>query len=225
LYRSWTKGTGDFRCSFLSRMLWLASNRQKRFIVQQIAEDAFNKTKVSVGQGINRVCTPERVWATVIDKKVIEKTHHYEPVRRSATLPTRAPMFDHDLFTPVFRPSLQDKATRDLTLTTVSSNKEPTWYTAGHLNKSRPHLDLILAESARASGDISLMRHCWLSRLVTTGMVVRRVGTETWHVGAGSIASVCAFGWPVRGVEGPIAGFLPSDEPNAHGDRNRDEPG
>ena len=182
------------------RMLAFCSIVQNRIIVQQMCEDAFNKTKLRVAKNTNNVCTAQTLMGTTIDVGVIGKTHHYEAVSRDSELGSRCPPVDRNLFEPIFRPAKMEPALRDLNIKSIVGYGQPSWYSAGTGNMMAPVLDLMVTQDALSAGNLELISSSWLCRLARAKLLIRKFGAADWMLSLGDIGSTSTLSWPTIAV-------------------------
>ena len=134
--------------------------------------------------------------AVAIDTGVLSSLNKFEEVDRITQPVARNQKFQSHAFKPVLRPDLQDARTRDLNLRSVVGTGDATWFSPSSENAYAPFADIISRREARAKGNFECMKYLWLSRLLCTRMLIRKVGAADWQLSLGCTHSTLAVAWP-----------------------------
>ena len=196
-----------------ARLEKLVRFRQRRILSEEVAENMFNKAKASVSGQRRQCCNAAHVMATVLDTKVLEKTHHFDAIDRQVVPAKRSPEFEADTFKPYFKPKDIDKETLELDLKSVVSSSDPDWYSPGATGMAQPYCDIIVRRQAFADGNIALAEFAWLSRLAWSKQLLQKVGEEQKYISLGNTLSDVAWAWPavecsfLKGTYKPLLDF------------------
>lgn len=170
-------------------------SRSKRLLTSQPLEDAFNRQKARVSKtAIKRVADETTFW-TLIDRKVLEKVHHFQRPSVSTTAPIR----DAALNTAAFRPQARNVWPELRKI--IGPESTPRWHHPGanHVNASLGDLHVMraLMDSNTTHKAKTLQT---VSKLLNgPNLMVRCPGLWTgdpWVFVLGPLSDCCYIGWP-----------------------------
>ena len=158
-------------------------------------DEMFNRGKHNIASSSNTRCTPERIWAVVLDKEVMSGLNHFDEVDRNDVTPVRAQTLDHRLFHANTNKKKMTDAMKVFNPGSIVSRKEATWFSPAASNVRRPFCDIKLARMCQLLGDVSLMQYSWLCRLCTSRLLIRKKGTFAWSLCLGNVCQAFVEVW------------------------------
>lgn len=100
-------------------------------------------------------------------------------------------------FHPPLRQTRQRPELQVLDLKSVCGYGNATWYTPQAQSCMRPVADMIAARQAN-NQELGFLDRCWLCRVVSKRMLIRRAGTEDWFFALGDICGTLVVAWPAK---------------------------
>ena len=182
----------------MARLRDLVLHKTTRATCSQVVEDMFNVVKSATDRKSNSVAGHKFAMAKVIDSQLLETKHHFTEVSRQSEIIPRSTEFPDTAFTPALRKDRLDERMKQARLTDISGREEATWYSPGAVGYCAPFADLQALRDADRSGQWELLGDRSYCRLIQRSIGFRRVGTEQWFLGVGSIDGSVAIGWPLE---------------------------
>ena len=171
-----------------------------RHIAQQCVEDAFNCVKSANSKKSNSTCTSSFAWATLLDKKLLETKYEFREVDRRVEIPDRNATISNDMYCPVLQRSRLPEKTRQAEWHKVAGFGDATWFSPGASGYMAPLADIEVSRQAVEQDCIRKIGYRDYSRLVQKNIIVRRVGSDAWMLGAGCLDGTIAVLWPLKSI-------------------------
>jgi hypothetical protein len=192
------------------RLMGLLRNRGCRLNGTQITEDGIRVCKRALERAKNNISADERLWATLIDERVLSKEHSFAEIDRNfETLDRQADCPSHWFLS---QPLLAQKR---LDLRGII-RKDAKFNSPGPAMFAGAHVDNYLMDQLEDRGELNLFDKLWLCTLVRQGgIVIRRSATDAWRYIVGEACCSAALGVPCKMVEGVdgIASYFTFDLP------------
>ena len=161
-----------------------------RLVTSQICEGGFHRAKQAAKKGAAHQISDERVFHTLLKRRVIDVVHDYQTPDLSCLVPPR----QGSLPSHAFKGLEQDVWPE---LSKVKGTKGPTWYHTGG-NNFWDHVahDSVL-EFCELHDCMASIKHTWkCSLLQCCTLLVKHESHTRYYLVLGQASSECVFGWP-----------------------------
>jgi hypothetical protein len=204
--------------SVSDRLESLLQKKLQRIICSQLTEDGFQRVKQAIHNGRSDVAREERIWATLVDKKVMSSVHHFGEADRTREPPARGAVCDPSWF---HSQPLKQQQTLDFRAI-MKGGQSTSWNSPGPGNVMAPCADMVFAQHVRTNNLNNDADAAWLSTLIPDTMLLRShlkgIGSAEWNFVLGDVCGQMLAVWPAVKVTCADGGhyYLPAIAKKGH---------